>query len=123
MRHGPPPEQPRVRRADEHVPEEVSRRERLHHARRAGVAPHAGAPVHALAVAVRVHHPQREAVDEHRLQQRDDVHIPVVARSRRELRVDGGEEARREERREDAVGEGVDAEGGEDLVRVQGEGA
>ena len=51
------------------------------------------------------------------------MHVPVVARPRGQARVGGGEEARREERRDDAPEEGVDAEGGEDLVHVEGKGA
>ena len=51
------------------------------------------------------------------------MHVPIDLLLPRQLRVGTGEQARRDIGREDGVDEFVEAEGGEDFVRVQGEGA
>jgi hypothetical protein len=122
MRQQPPSEHAHIHATNHQIPEKVPRRKPLNHPTATGIAPDALGPSHGLALLVDPDDPQRERVDQATLHQRHDVHVPVQLRARRQGGVGGGEEPSREERGQVGVDAVVEEEGGEDLVRVEGEG-
>ncbi len=107
--------------ADRQVPQEVARREALHHAARAAVAPDTAAPVHARPLRVAEDDGQGGGVDEAALDERHDAHVPVHPGARCQLAVGPRDEVRRQQRR--GVGEEhvVAGPGEEHLVDVEGQ--
>lgn len=62
---------------DDEIPKEVSRRQTLNHPGSTSVPKDPLLTIHALALLVRVHDPERQEVDHTALHERDYVHIPV----------------------------------------------
>ena len=122
MRQQPPPKHTHIHDTDPQVPQKVSRGETLNHAPSPRIAPHPFLPAHARPLLVHSHDPERHGVDEHALEEGDDVDIPVEFRAGGEGRVDGGEEAGGEEGGEVGVDEAVGYRGEEELVDVVREG-
>lgn len=122
MRQQPPTKNPHIPHTDHQIPQKVTRREPLHHAPGPRVPPHAALHAHGAPLRVRPHDPQGQPVDEHRLRQRDDVHVPVELGAGVEGRVGGREELGGEVGGEAGADEVVGCGGEEELVDVEGEG-
>lgn len=99
MRQHAGPEDVDVARADAQVPDEVAAGEGLDHAAGARVAEDALPVLHLAALLVDVGHPQRQRVDQRRLEDADDVDVPVDAGAPVEGRVRAREQAPRDEGR------------------------
>lgn len=122
MGQQPPPKHPHPPHANHQIPQKVTRRERLDHAPRPVIPPHALFPAHAAALLIHAHDPQRQAIDDDRLRQRDDVHVPVELRAGGQRGVDAGEEDGGEEGGDECADEVVGKGCEEEFVDVQGEG-
>ena len=109
--------------ADAQIPQEVPGREPLDHAIRARVPIHPLPPVHIPPLLVPPHDPQSQEVDDARLHERHDVHVPVQPRLCAQAPILPREQAAGDVGRAVAVDEVVEGEGEEELVDVQGEGA
>lgn len=116
------PEDIKVQQGDAQVPDEIAAGKRLDHARRAGIPPNPLLKVHVLALFVDKHGPQGEAIDQHALDERDDVGVPVGLLGAAVLRVVLGEEEVGDKGRDGNMDEGVEGGGAEDLVDVQRQG-
>ena len=116
------PEDIKVQQGDAQVPDKIAAGQSLDHARRTGIPPNPLLKVHALALLVDKHGPQGEAIDQHALDERHDVGVPVGLLGAAVVWVVLGEEEVGEERRDGDMDEGVEGGGAEDLVDVQRQG-
>jgi len=105
----------------EQVPHKVATGQTLEEAQGAVVTPDLASPVHVVAIRVIVHDPQSGRVNEQALCHRDNVYIPVEARTVVEGAVGLREEAARQGGCDYGVDGLVEDYGKEDLVYVQGQ--
>lgn len=108
-----------VAQADIQIPHKVAAGKCHYQAAGAGISPHTTLPVHLRALIVGDADPEGQGVNKSRLEERDNVDIPVDAGALVELRVDGREQACRQPGRDDGVCHMVEQHGKQQLVDVQ----
>ena len=82
-----------VGRTHAKVPEEVPSAETLYHSSCACVAPYSLHGAHSFPFLVKIHYAKGEGGDESRLEEGDDVDVPVILCSGREGGIGVGEES------------------------------
>jgi len=125
MRQHAPPKNLQMPRTLNEIPQKVPQRETLQHAAQSRILPHPLLPPlprrNFLPFMIRVHDIQRHAADNDTLKEAHDVHIPIDARAFVQGIVFLRHEAAGQEGGEDGADPGVEGEGEEDFVDVEGE--
>lgn len=96
MEPNPNPKDTEMSCTNDQIPEEVACRESLNKPAGTGVPVHAfhGAVPHVVALLICEHYPQRQRVDEARLDERNNMYVPIDAGATGKLSVDVWEEQR-----------------------------
>lgn len=105
---------------DDQIVNEISNSKSLDQAAGTCVCEDPLAGGHLAALGVRVHNPQSGDRDDHALNERDNMDVPVQLGPRFEGVVRLREEDRREPRRDDCMDDGIEYEGAYDLMDVLG---
>ena len=101
------------------VPEKIPSAETLNHSRCACVAPYSLHGSHSFPFFVKIHHGKGQSGDESRLEERDEVDVPVIFCTVREGGIGVGEESGGDAWCDINVQDIVEGEGREDFVGVE----